>query len=109
MELKLQPLDTLFFRDGKPFSRGDESWADGNFPPNPSVIYGAMRTALATATGKEIPFSEVPKVLREESFKIIGIYYNYDSEVNYLPLPLDLVEYKADAEGLEAKEKHKVN
>lgn len=108
MELKLQPLDTLFFRDGKPFARGDENWADGNFPPNPSVIYGAMRAALATVTGKEIPFSQVPEMLGEQVFKIKGIYYNYES-VNLLPLPLDLVEYKADAEGIEAQEKHKVN
>lgn len=108
MELKLQPLDTLFFRDGKPFARGDENWADGNFPPNPSVIYGAMRTALATVSGKEILFSEVPSMLGEKNFRVCGIYYNIKN-VNYLPLPLDLVEYKADAEGIEAQEKHKVN
>ncbi|MBK8563981.1 MAG: type III-B CRISPR module-associated protein Cmr3 [Saprospiraceae bacterium] len=108
MELTLQPLDTLFFRDGKPFARGDESWADGNFPPNPSVIYGAMRTALATVKGKEITFLEVPKKLGEKFFQIKGIYYNCGN-VNYLPLPLDLVEYKTDAEGIEAQQRHKVN
>lgn len=108
MELKLQPLDTLFFRDGKPFARGDENWADGNFPPNPSVIYGAMRTALATIPGKEILFSEVPSKLDKTIYKVSGIYYNI-GHTNYLPLPLDLVEYKTNAEGIDAQEKHKVN
>ncbi len=44
MQIKLEALDTLFFRDGKPFEMGDESWANGVFPPPPSVIYGALRT-----------------------------------------------------------------
>jgi CRISPR-associated protein Cmr3 len=45
MIIELNPLDTLFFRDGKPFAMGEETWADGIFPPPPSVIYGALRTA----------------------------------------------------------------
>jgi len=43
--LRINPFDTFFFRDGKPFTMGDDSWADGIFPPSPSVIYGALRTA----------------------------------------------------------------
>ena len=45
MILELQPLDTLFFRDGKPFNKGEENWADAIFPPFPATIYGALRTA----------------------------------------------------------------
>lgn len=40
-----EPWDTLFFRDGKPFSMGEDTWATGIFPPLPSTIYGALRTA----------------------------------------------------------------
>ena len=40
----LDAFDTLFFRDGKPFFMGDDTWADGIFPPPPSVISGALRT-----------------------------------------------------------------
>ncbi len=44
MTIEIKPNDTLFFRDSKPFSMSDETWADGLFPPYPSVIYGALRT-----------------------------------------------------------------
>ena len=33
MLAKITPLDTVFFRDGKPFSWGEETWAEGIFPP----------------------------------------------------------------------------
>lgn len=46
MIIELKPLDTLFFRDGKPFNKGDETWADAIFPPSPATIYGALRTAF---------------------------------------------------------------
>lgn len=36
--------DTLFFRDGRPFSAGEEAWANSLFPPSPSVAYGALRS-----------------------------------------------------------------
>jgi CRISPR-associated protein Cmr3 len=45
-KIEIHALDTLFFRDGKPFERGEESVANGSFPPLPSVIYGALRTAF---------------------------------------------------------------
>ncbi|MEZ4955201.1 MAG: type III-B CRISPR module-associated Cmr3 family protein [Saprospiraceae bacterium] len=108
MELTIQPLDTLFFRDGKPFARGDETWADSTFPPNPSVIYGAMRTALATVEGKEIPFGDVPERLGTENFSIKNIYYRIDKK-NYLPLPLDFVEYKSRRAELIEKKFHEVH
>lgn len=41
----IKPEDTLFFRDGRPFERGVESFARSIFPPLPSVFYGALRTA----------------------------------------------------------------
>lgn len=42
--LSLEALDTLFFRDGKPFSMGEETWAEGIFPPHPSTLYGMLRS-----------------------------------------------------------------
>lgn len=93
MELTIKPLDTLFFRDGKPFARGEETWADSTFPPSPSVIYGALRTALATISGKEIPFKEISSRLGLETLSISNIYFRIN-ERNYFMLPQDLVEYK---------------
>lgn len=53
MILELEPLDTLFFKDGKPFSMGEETWAETIFPPYPSTIYGALRTAWFNENIKE--------------------------------------------------------
>ncbi|HEC25711.1 MAG TPA: hypothetical protein ENI54_06865, partial [bacterium] len=45
MIVEIDALDTLFFRDGKPFTMAENRWADTVFPPFPSVIYGALRSA----------------------------------------------------------------
>jgi len=45
MRIEIKSFDTLFFRDGKPFTMSEDNWADGIFPPPPSVIYGALRAA----------------------------------------------------------------
>lgn len=41
---QIDAIDTLFFRDGKPFSMGEETWANGLFPPYPSTVYGMLRS-----------------------------------------------------------------
>ena len=104
MQLGIQPLDTLFFRDGKPFARGDETWADSTFPPSPSVLYGALRTALATLPGMEIPFSQVADKLGADRLAITGLYYRIAGK-NYLPLPLDLVSYLQNTNISQKKDK----
>lgn len=53
--IQISAFDTLFVRDGKPFSMGEDTWASGIFPPPPSVFYGALRTRY---------FSEHPDQLR---------------------------------------------
>jgi CRISPR-associated protein Cmr3 len=92
MEIRIEPLDTLFFRDGKPFEKGEDTWADGTIIPNPTVLYGALRTAFATEN--DITFKELADGdrLDKNEFKVQGIYYRIGSD-NLLPLPLDLVEY----------------
>lgn len=51
MKIRIKALDTLFFRDGRPFNMGDESWATGIFPPPPSVLYGVLRSAFLSQAG----------------------------------------------------------
>lgn len=47
-DLFINPADVLIFRDGRPFSAGDDHKATGVFPPAPTSFYGALRaTALA--------------------------------------------------------------
>ncbi|MDZ7879502.1 MAG: type III-B CRISPR module-associated protein Cmr3 [Saprospiraceae bacterium] len=101
MEIRIEPLDTLFFRDGKPFTIGEETWADSNLLPSPSVIYGALRTAIATQEG--IEFEDIEDKLKEDKVSVKNIYYYTDG--NRLPMPLDFVELKHNTD---KNEKNKV-
>ena len=90
MKLLMRPLDTLFFRDGKPFSLGENSWADGIFPPFPSVLYGALRTWYISNHTSAFSAEAI-----EESagIKILGIQYRLPKG-RHLPMPLDCVTPK---------------
>ncbi|MCB0650818.1 MAG: type III-B CRISPR module-associated protein Cmr3 [Saprospiraceae bacterium] len=103
MNIEIKPLDTLFFRDGKPFSMGEETWADSNFPPHLSVIYGALRTFCATRAGKEIPFIEVEEKMKDLVIK--GLTFGIGDEV-FLPMPLDFSELKNKEEWQKQNEKN---
>jgi CRISPR-associated protein Cmr3 len=90
--IKIDALDTLFFRDGKPFTMGEDTWANGVFPPYPSVIYGALRSAYFSHH-----LNELEKANNEDDptrhLKIKGFYILADNTV-YLPLPNDCVKEK---------------
>lgn len=92
MIIKIDALDTLFFRDGKPFTMGEDTWANGVFPPYPSVIYGALRSAYFSHH-----LNELKKANSENDptrdLKIKGFYILADNNV-YLPLPNDCVKKK---------------
>mgnify|MGYP000882972387 CR=1 FL=1 len=49
----LEPFDTLFFRDGTPFSSESASQDEvgGLFPPSPLTVVGALKAALARCQG----------------------------------------------------------
>lgn len=97
MHLSITPLDTVFFRDGKAFTMGEETQADGLFPPPPAVIRGALRTRY---------FTEHPETLRHAAteedptaeVRITGMgLRDTDDNITYFPVPRDLVHRK-DAE-----------
>lgn len=46
----IQPLDILLFREAKPFSPGEGSWAKGLFPPMPITVFQALRSLLPPPT-----------------------------------------------------------
>lgn len=43
---KITPLDTLFFRDGRPFVAGEGTDAFSLFPPSPFTVQGLIRSQL---------------------------------------------------------------
>jgi len=92
MLIKVDALDTLFFRDGKPFTMGQETWADGVFPPYPSVVYGALRSAYFAEH-----IEELGKANQTDDptagLVIKGLFLEIENDL-CLPLPLDCVEEK---------------
>ncbi len=48
-----EPLDTLFFRDGRPYNQGElsQSGVVGMFPPAPTTLVGAVRAGCARTMG----------------------------------------------------------
>lgn len=51
--LKLTPLDTLFFRDGRPFNAGETGQMEVGsvFPPSANTVVGCLRAAFAKELG----------------------------------------------------------
>ncbi len=90
--IQLDALDTLFFKDGKPFSMGEETWADGIFPPPPSVIYGALRTSLMSSRMGEECLEDL--IIKTEDLSIHNLSYILGGQDEYYPLPFDVVTYK---------------
>ncbi|KLU60942.1 CRISPR-associated protein [Peptococcaceae bacterium CEB3] len=96
MLLRLEALDPLFFRDGKPFAMGEDFWAEGVFPPFPSVFYGALRTAFFAENPALLPAAgsdtDPTRSLRIRSILLMN------GETIYFPCPLDLVKDKEETE-----------
>jgi len=95
--IRLKALDTLFFKDGKPFDKGEETWANGIFPPYPSVIYGSLRSLYyilhPSEIGNENTVNDKTLNLQINDIKVRNaIDYFY-------PCPYDVVKKKADKSG----------
>lgn len=105
MWIKIIPNDTLFFRLGRPFSMGTETWADTIFPPYPSTIFGALRTFLLFQRGslkdfKEKGYPDIGSPASKGKMKIVGpILYGLNNNVLYFKTPYDLVQSKENKKG----------
>ncbi len=94
MIIKIDALDTLFFRDGKPFAMDEDTWANSIFPPSPSVICGALRS---TYFSHHIDKLECANKDNDPTKNLIikGIYILTDGAI-HLPLPNDCVRKKKE-------------
>lgn len=99
MLIKLKPFDTLFFRDSRPFTKGEDTWADFVFPPYPSTVYGAIRSYLIFKMGslqdfKEGKFRDILGVPGEPAnFTIKGPFLMKEDKLIF-KVPYDLVKLK---------------
>jgi CRISPR-associated protein Cmr3 len=86
----VEPLDVLLFRESKPFSPGEGSWAKGIFPPLPSTVFQALRSTLPQH-GKD----------KQRNLEFLGAFL-MDGENNiWLPTPKDLIAVGQKPEGEE--------
>lgn len=95
--INISALDTLFFRGGKPFSMGQETTVSGLFPPSPSVIYGALRTAYFAENQED--FKQFQMIGKDATDQLIITHLGYErrgeyGSSRYFPAPLDLVTDK---------------
>lgn len=95
--LKIEPWDTVMFRDGTLLDKKTSNYVESRFFPYPSVFYGAICTSLM----ENGYLNEVHKTLLErntttledvlkENLKIRQIYLEMENEI-YLPAPRDLM------------------
>lgn len=93
MMIRIKAVDTLFFRDASPFTKGEDMWANGIFPPNLSTIYGALRSAYFANCIEKLKCAGDDENDPTKDLRIQGIYYEIDEEI-YVPLPIDCVKFK---------------
>ncbi len=101
MKIFIKPNDTLFFRDGKPFTMGEQTEGSGIFPPFPSTVYGAIRTAFIAENGGLKKFldggmiSEIGTDKAKGAFRIRSILISNNND-SLFPAPRDLVRSSID-------------
>lgn len=90
---KIKALDTLFFRDGKPFTMGqDISINSVSFPPMPSVLFGMLRTTYIAQNIEHSSLDALIKQSEDLSLSQIALcLHNGIREEVLFPLPKDLV------------------
>ncbi len=101
MRLFLKANDTFFFRDGRPFTKGEQSEGYSIFPPLPSTILGALRTAYIAehgdlpsfyaGNGKMAKIIGTPEPNSLGSMYLKGVFLADKNSGIYYPIPFDLV------------------
>ncbi|SET12912.1 type III-B CRISPR module-associated protein Cmr3 [Anaerobranca gottschalkii] len=89
---EVEALDTLFFRDARPFTKSEENWAQTIFPPSPSVFYGALRTLFFAENVNQFNLAGNDNDPTKE-LKITGIYLA-QGNTSFFPAPLDCIQKK---------------
>lgn len=94
MWLQLDAYDTLFFRNGKPFSMGEDSAAQSFFPPAPSVMYGALLSTRFEQKGQAYSDNLLEEYRKEVAIKSFQLAILGDKITPLYPAPADLVRKK---------------
>lgn len=94
--ITFEPLDSLFFREAKPFNAGESGFLDSQFPPPAQTLSGAIRGAIGEANGVNWKDEEAVKKLvgaagdDPKPLNFAGPYLFKDEQRLY-PVPLNLL------------------
>jgi CRISPR-associated protein Cmr3 len=94
MQIKITNIDTLIFRDGKPFGSGDDTWTNSLIFPTPNVIYGAIRAIFFAQNPDKFNLANTKDdPTKKLKIKNILFYDENDKSLIY-PLPQDIMKLK---------------
>ncbi|NMG83440.1 MAG: type III-B CRISPR module-associated protein Cmr3 [Methanosarcinales archaeon] len=100
IQICIEPMDTLFFRDHRPFTAGEDTFAEFTFP-SPLTFFGAVGSAVLDSTGgaeldKFVRGNyEHPKLgkydanLKDTRMKLKGPFLHKENEI-FFPPPANL-------------------
>lgn len=95
----VDPVDVWLFRDGRPFAAGEDHRARSIFPPFPSSLYGALRTAGMLKEGVDFEpgfrSARFGSAQGPGSFRLRGPLLRKGQELLF-PLPADVAWVKKD-------------
>jgi CRISPR-associated protein Cmr3 len=77
--LWIRPVDVWLFRDGKPFSAGQDHTARSFFPPTPLTVQGALREAISRAQG--VSFAQYKAQNTAEAEKAVELIGPFKKEL----------------------------
>jgi len=90
MLIKIDAIDNLIFRDGKPFGGEGDNWANSFKFPSLSTIYGALRSIYFANNPNEIKSKANKEDDPTKNLKINNLYFLY-KDILIFPIPRDLV------------------
>ena len=93
MMLCITPFDTVLFGVGKTLVRGEDVYANGVFPPYPSVFFGALRSLFFSLNIDKLQHANT-KSDETLGFKIEFYSLMLGNGIFYFPLPSDLAVYE---------------
>lgn len=97
--ITFEPLDSLFFREAKPFNAGEGGFLDSQFPPPAQTLCGAVRAAIGEAktvwnwSDKSAVTALLGTAEDPSPLSFTGPYLFKDGERLY-PVPLNLLYSK---------------
>ncbi|HEU4962830.1 MAG TPA: type III-B CRISPR module-associated protein Cmr3 [Bacilli bacterium] len=83
---EIRPLDSVFFRGGEPFARGDTPFLKSLFPPSPQLLQGLVRSTVLQQTCADL--------------KQFGQGCARCAEVKTCQTPMQIGEWKTDGRHL---------